>query len=104
MRGDSDKVAFYGVILPRVTEILGENADASEKAAEIAAKVKSLLVEHRIVRFWANEAALNRFKGALDDYFFDEVGRKMGVKIAVNDLDELQAALIKVAQSRFPDA
>jgi len=104
VRGDSDAVAFYGVILPRVTDILGENADANEKAAEIAAKVKSLLVEHRIVRFWANEAALNRFKGALDDYFFDDVGRKMGVKIAVNDLDELQAALIKVAQSRFPDA
>ena len=47
---------------------------------------------------------MNRFKGALDDYFFDYVGRKMGLKIAVNELDELQAALIKVAQSRFPDA
>jgi type I restriction enzyme R subunit len=104
VRGDSDAVAFFGVILPRVAEILGENADAAEKAAEIATKVKALLIEHRIVRFWANEAALNRFKGALDDYFFDYVGRKMGLKIAVNELDELQAALIKVAQSRFPDA
>ena len=104
VRGDSDAVAFFGVILPRVADILGENADAAEKAAEIATKVKALLIEHRIVRFWANEAALNRFKGSLDDYFFDDVGRKMGVKIAVNDLDELQAALIKVAQSRFPDA
>ena len=104
VRGDSDAVAFFGVILPRVAEILGENADAAEKAAEIATKVKALLIEHRIVRFWANEAALNRFKGALDDYFFDYVGRKMGLKIAVNELDELQAALIKVAKSRFPDA
>ena len=104
VRGDSDAVAFFGVILPRVADILGENADAAEKAAEIATKVKALLIEHRIVRFWANEAALNRFKGALDDYFFDYVGRKMGLKIAVNELDELQAALIKVAQSRFPDA
>ena len=66
--------------------------------------IKKMISDHRIVRFWSNEDALNRFKNALDDYFFDEVGRVMGIKIDVTKLDELQAVLLKTAQRRFPDA
>lgn len=104
VRGDAHAAAFFGLILPYVAELRGPGAETSSMAAEIAIKVKDLLLSHRIVRFWANEDALNRFKGALDDYFFDEVGRKMGIKIPVQKLDELQAALLKTAERRFPDA
>ena len=104
VRNDSDSAAFYGLVVTYVTEIKGAGQEANQAAADIAVKVKELLLSHRIVRFWANDDALNRFKGALDDYFFDEVGRKMGIKIPVQKLDELQGALIKTAQRRFPDA
>ena len=104
VRNDSDSAAFYGLVVPYVTELKGAGQEANQVAADIAVKVKELLLSHRIVRFWANDNALNRFKGALDDYFFDEVGRKMGIKIPVQKLDELQGALIKTAQRRFPDA
>jgi type I restriction enzyme R subunit len=104
VRNDSDAAAFYGLVVPYVTELKGAGQEANQVAADIAVKVKELLLSHRIVRFWANDDALNRFKGALDDYFFDEVGRKMGIKIPVQKLDELQGTLIKTAQRRFPDA
>jgi type I restriction enzyme R subunit len=101
---DADAAAFYGLILPYVAELKGAGQEANKVSAEIAVKVKELLLSHRIVRFWANDEALNRFKGALDDYFFDDVGRKMGIKIPVQKLDELQDSLLKTAQRRFPDA
>ena len=101
---DADSAAFYGIIQPIVSEILGLNKESNEKAAEIAVHIKKMISDHRIVRFWSNEDALNRFKNALDDYFFDEVGRVMGIKIDVTKLDELQAVLLKTAQRRFPDA
>ncbi len=104
VRTDVDAAAFYGLIVPYVAELKGSGQEANKLSAEIAVKVKELLLAHRIVRFWANEEALNRFKGALDDYFFDDVGRKMGIKIPVHKLDELQDALIKLSQFRFPDA
>ena len=104
VRADADAAAFYGLILPYVAELKGAGQEANKVSAEIAVKVKELLLSHRIVRFWANDEALNRFKGALDDYFFDEVGRKMGIKIPVQKLDELQDSLLKTAQRRFPDA
>lgn len=104
VRTDADAAAFYGLIAPYVVGLMGAGPEANTAAAEIAAKVKELLLAHRIVRFWANDEALNRFKGALDDYFFDDVGRRMGIKIPVHKLDDLQGALIKTAQRRFPDA
>ena len=104
VRTDADAAAFYGLILPYVAELKGAGQEANKLSAEIAVKVKELLLSHRIVRFWANDEALNRFKGALDDYFFDDVGRKMGIKIPVQKLDELQDSLLKTAQRRFPDA
>ena len=104
VRTDADAAAFYGLIVPYVADLKGAGQDANKLSAEIAVKVKELILNHRIVRFWANDEALNRFKGALDDYFFDEVGRKMGIKIPVQKLDELQDSLLKTAQRRFPDA
>lgn len=104
IRGDDHAAAFYGLIAPYVVEIKGNGQDTTAAAAEIAAKVKELLLAHKIVRFWSNDEAMNRFKGALDDYFFDDVGRKMGIKIPVQKLDELQGSLLKTAQRRFPDA
>lgn len=104
VRTDADAAAFYGLIVPYVADLKGAGQEANKLSAEIAVKVKELLLSHRIVRFWANDEALNRFKGALDDYFFDEVGRKMGIKIPVQKLDELQDSLLKTAQRRFPDA
>ena len=104
VRTDADAAAFYGLIVPYVADLKGAGQEANKLSAEIAVKVKELLLGHRIVRFWANDESLNRFKGALDDYFFDDVGRKMGIKIPVQKLDELQGALLKTAQRRFPDA
>ena len=104
VRTDADAAAFYGLIGPYVADLKGAGQETNKLSAEIAVKVKELLLSHRIVRFWANDEALNRFKGALDDYFFDDVGRKMGIKIPVQKLDELQDALLKTAQRRFPDA
>lgn len=104
VRTDADAVAFYGLIVPYVSDLKGAGQEANKLSAEIAVKVKELFMSHRIVRFWANDEALNRFKGALDDYFFDDVGRRMGVKIPVQKLDELQDSLLKTAQHRFPDA
>ena len=104
VRTDAHAAAFYGLIVPYVADLKGAGQEANKLSAEIAVKVKELLLSHRIVRFWANDEALNRFKGALDDYFFDDVGRKMGIKIPVQKLDELQDSLLKTAQRRFPDA
>jgi type I restriction enzyme, R subunit len=104
IRDDAHAAAFFGLIEPYVIDIKGAGFESKSAAAEIAAKVKELLLAHKIVRFWANDEAMNRFRDALDDYFFDEVGRKMGIKIPVQKLDELQGALIKTAQRRFPDA
>ena len=104
IRDDAHAAAFFGLIEPYVIDIKGVGQESKSAAAEIAAKVKELLLAHKIVRFWANDEAMNRFRDALDDYFFDEVGRKMGIRIPVQKLDELQGALLKTAQLRFPDA
>jgi type I restriction enzyme R subunit len=103
VRGDANAAAFYGIVLPAVVEQLGETSDAHENAAKIGAAVSRLIQEHKIVRFWSNADAVNRLKMALDDLFFDEVGKRMGIKIPVAKLDELQHILLKTAEKRFPD-
>lgn len=103
VRTDADAAAFYGLINPIVRELRNPAEDGEKLAAEIAAQVKDLLLRHKIVRFWSNSDAQNRLRGALDDYFFDEVGGRMGVKIPVQQLDELQEALLAIARRRFPD-
>ncbi|MBM4012106.1 MAG: type I restriction endonuclease subunit R [Planctomycetes bacterium] len=103
IRSDADAVAFYGLMLPLVRELRSPATDVEEMAAEMASHVKDLLLRYKIVRFWSNHDAQNRFRGALDDYFFDDVGGRMGVKIPVQKLDELQEALLTTARHRFPD-
>ena len=104
VRGDADAAAFYGIVLPAFVEQAGEGKATQERAAAAGMAICKLIREHRIVRFWSNPDAVNRLKMALDDLFFDEVGKGMGIKIPVAQLDALQHLLLATAEKRFPDA
>lgn len=104
VRSDADAAAFYGIVLPAFVDVAGDSNETRDKAAAVGVTVCRLIRDHKVVRFWNNGDAVNRLKMALDDLFFDEVGKRMDIKIPIQRLDEIQHLLLKTAERRFPDA
>jgi type I restriction enzyme, R subunit len=103
VQGNDDAGAFFGV-LERLMSSGNAEADAAkaEEIGQISLALISIIKEHHIVDVWANDDAKNRMKNAIDDYFFDIVRDQKGFALTVEQLDQLQAQIMKLAEARFP--
>lgn len=101
VEGDEDGQAFYGLLSGKLTVTGGAPLDADQTAG-IALAVIEIVKQHHIVDVWANDVAQNNMRNAIDDYFFDVVRDQMGIELAVETLDDLEAQIMNLARARFP--
>lgn len=96
--GQDMAIAFYGVLFP-VLQPLTTDSHADEIVAKIAVQIIEIVKRYHIVNMWANLAAINTLKGAIDDYFFDEVSSEIDIPVEI--LDPLEESLINLAKEWF---
>jgi type I restriction enzyme R subunit len=101
---NQDAQAFYGIILPVVAEKNGQGENSQHLAAQIAGDVLQIICSpnHFIIHLWQNADAQKKLQNAIDDYFFDVVMPNFGLKLEAKELDEIEKAVMDVAQARFP--
>ena len=101
IRSNDDAAAFYGIVAPALSNV-APNGDAAKLAAGISLHILDIVREHHIVDIWSNVVAQNNLKNAIDDYFFDQLRDEHGVEISMEQLDELQDQIMRIAKARFP--
>ena len=95
LAGNTDAMAYYGVVLP----VLG----ASNEQAAIGL---SLAIEHilqpftEMVHFWENEDAQKQAINAIDDYLYDEIRGKQGIPLTTEQMDDIIEHTMRVAKFR----
>ena len=99
---NSDAQAFYGAVLPFVNEYAQK--ETSNLSAQIAIDILEIIKgpEYFIIHLWQNFDIQKRLQNAIDDYFFDVVGPRMGISIEPDKLDALEQSIMSIARARFP--
>ncbi|MCA3003505.1 MAG: type I restriction endonuclease subunit R [Rhodocyclaceae bacterium] len=96
-----DVAAVFGVVKPIIGAHVSDGATADTFAAEVAERVWSIVQANRIVDYWQNADAQKRTVNAIDDYLYDEVRGKHGVELTTDEMDDLIARTMRVAQARM---
>lgn len=103
VQGNDDAGAFFGLLEPTLSAGSATvDATKADEIGEIALALISIIKTHHIVDVWANDDAKNKMKNAIDDYFFDIVRDQKGFALTVEQLDQLQSQIMKLAEARFP--
>ena len=72
-----------------------------EGVAYMAHSFQQAFAREQVVDFWNNANAINKVKGRMDDYFYDELKGKQGVDLNTEQMDEIIARTMRIARSRF---
>lgn len=101
IKADDDAAAFYGIIEPTISAAATIETPR-DLSVTVALRLLAIVKAHHIVDIWSNDIAQNKLRNAIDDYFFDHLRDSQGVELPVEQLDQLQEQIIRVAQARFP--
>jgi len=96
-----EAAAYYATVRPfyeRYKEVFSGSLD--DLALMTALEMLRILDLEQKVDFWNDENAKKRLENLLDDFFFDEIKAKHGLKLELDDIDELIERLIQIAKSR----
>jgi type I restriction enzyme R subunit len=69
-------------------------------AADTALIFEKILDKHWKVQFWDDDDAQNRAIDDIEDYLIDEVKSKKGLDISFEQIDDIIARFMKVAENR----
>ena len=100
LSGNEDAMAYFGVLKPFFAEHPLAPDVSESLAADTALAVDSILERHWKVQFWDDDDAQKRAINDIDDYLFDDVKEKMGVKMNEEQMDALIEKALQVAKSR----
>ena len=96
--GNDEACAYYG---------MAKNYFDSEKlqikeetVAYMAKSFQQAFEDEKVVDFWSNENAINKVKGRMDDYFYDELKDKQSMKLQPKQMDEIIEKTMQIAKSR----
>lgn len=101
LQGNEDGQAFFGELKKTFKEG-SESKTSDDDLVDIALALIEIVRENHIVDVWRNDVAVNRMKNHIDDYFFDVVRDEKGIDLEIEDIDELEARIMKLARARFP--
>ena len=101
VQGNEDGQAFFGLLSGKLVVADGQGV-SPDQAAAIALAIIDIIKQHHIVDVWSNDVAQNNMHNAIDDYFFDVLRDEMGIELAGDTLDELEAKIMSLARARFP--
>lgn len=95
-----DAQAFYGVFRPFISGSVQDTALCDETAAALSLAVVQLIGKHRKVHFWDDDDAQKNLMNDIDDYLYDEIRGRRGVKISVEAMDGIIEQSLQLARSR----
>lgn len=100
LTGNEEAMAYYGVLKSFIDQQSLPKKKSESIAAETALAIQSILESHWKVQFWDDDDARNRAIDAIDDHLIDEVNAKHGMMLSFEQIDEIIARVMKVAESR----
>lgn len=101
IKADDDAAAFYGIIEPIISSAATDDAP-KDLAVTVTLRILAIVKAHHVVDLWSNEVAQNKMRNAIDDYVFDNLRDAQGLDLPVEQLDDLQEQIMRVARARFP--
>ena len=98
--GNEDAMAYFGVLKPFL-----ENSEFGEEvlestAADTAMSIWGILETHKKVHFWDDEDAQKQAVNEIDDYLYDELMAKRGIKLSFDQMDDIIEKVLQVAKHR----
>jgi type I restriction enzyme R subunit len=99
LAGNEVAKAFYGVVHGVGNSEL-ESAIPSEKAAEIALNIDSIIHASRTVSWQDNPDVQNKMRNEIDDYLFDLRDRE-GVPLTIERIDQIIEESLSIARMRY---
>jgi len=100
LNGDEEAMAYFGVVKPFLDQQNLPPEMRESITADTALAVQKILELHRKVQFWDDDDAKNRVIDNIDDYLIDEVKTKHCLDISFEQIDDIIARVMKVAESR----
>ena len=71
-----------------------------ETMAYMAKRFQEAFDKEKVVDFWHNETAINKVKGHMDDFFYDELKDNHGIELDTAWMDEVIAKTMQIAKNR----
>jgi len=100
LNGDEEAMAYFGVVKPFLDQQNLPPEMRESITADTALAVQKILESHWKVQFWDDDDAKNRVIDNIDDYLIDEVKTRYGLDISFEQIDDIIARVMKVAESR----
>ncbi len=98
IRNNDEACAYYGMMKDYFAN---EGLEVKEQAiAYTAANSQKAFEQEKMVDFWDNENAINKVKGKIDDYLYDELKDKQGIELTTKQMDEIIDKTMQIAKSR----
>jgi len=100
LTGNDDAMAYYGILKPFYEQYPISQKMRETITVDTALAVQKILEKHWKVQFWDDDDAQKRVIGDIDDYLIDEISGKQSVVISYEQIDDIIARVMKVAESR----
>jgi len=94
--------AYFGAIREPLSGYFsdGETAQLMEVARDMAIRIEAIIEGHKI-RDWVNNRDVhNAMKIDIEDYLFDEIFPQYGMRISMEEMDEILDRVIELARQR----
>ena len=100
IQADEAAMAYYGVVRQVFADAEVAGDDLDSVCAEAALAIREILARNDKVRFWDDPDAQNLVRNEIDDYLYDVATAKHGIKLVVEQQDEVIERVMRVARSR----
>ena len=98
IRDNDEACAYYGMAKNYFDEQGLEVRE--ETVAYMAENFQQSFAAEQVVDFWNNENAINKVKGRIDDYLYDELKYTQGIELKTTQMDEIIEKTMQIAKSR----
>lgn len=100
IQGDSDAIAFFGLIKPFVAAQI-ENLEEAESIALAAAQAILAILRNRIIVDWINNDEVQKdIMNDIDDYLYDVLRGQYRINLQTQEMDDMIAKSLQLAKHR----
>ena len=97
LRGDDEACAYFGVVKSCLAE-MAAGGEVDRIAAQTARAIQGAVTNHWKVDFWDDSDAQKAVKGEIDDFFYDQLQAKHGIRLPADVMDEITGRTMKIAK------
>ncbi|GAB6269075.1 MAG: HsdR family type I site-specific deoxyribonuclease [Smithella sp.] len=97
---NENAMAYYGVLKSFFDEQNISQKKRETIVVDMALVFEKILDKHWKVQFWDDDDAQNRAIDDIEDYLIDEVKSKKGLDVSFEQIDDIIARFMKVAENR----